>query len=117
MIYKPNKYNLQLQDSSIMEYNKKLIGSFFKIIGIYEGKDSSKTIKYSKEESYNHYQKYIKQLIFEIDGAKSLFQDKFYITLLCLLEEMSLINEHEAVTSLVFQSISVLEYNIKNKAV
>ena len=106
-----NKYDLEISEETLNKYFDNLIGDFYKILPIYEGRDmKTKQVIYSKEEAHEQFVKYVKNFIVEICGGYYLFDDNMYfLKLLNILEGMCELSqdEHCKLKSLVFNCISV----------
>ncbi len=106
-----NKYDLEISEELLDKYYDNLIGDFYKILPIFEGRDiKNKEVVYTKEEAYLQFQKYISNFIVEICGGYYLFNDSMYfLKLLNILEGMYVISQedHCKLKSLVFNCISI----------
>jgi hypothetical protein len=107
-----NKYGIELSKNLLCRYYDDLIGNFYKILNIYEGRDfQTKKIIYSSEIAYVQYKKYVGNFIHEICGGYYLFDENtYFLKLLTSLESMLSIKEteHDNLKSLVFGCINTL---------
>jgi hypothetical protein len=112
-----NKYNIELYNFDACNYFNSLIGNFYKLLPIYEGKDVvNKNKIYTKEESYLHFQVYLSNFIIELSGGCHLFyENNQLIKLLTSLEGLRGIgiNHHDEVKSVTFNCINICNKIIK----
>jgi hypothetical protein len=105
-----NKYGIEIPNELYKTYCKKLIGDFYKLLPISEGKDKTGKIIYSEDEAYKMFQDYLKSFVYELCGAFYIFDDsEYFLTVLNIAEGMKKIqkDQHKELKSLVMKCISI----------
>ncbi len=104
---------VEFSESLMLKYCDILVADFFRILGVFEGREpSTKKIIYSKEQAYEHYHKYINSMFYEMSGASGNFHNNAnFIKLLNILVGMKAItaDEHHKLRPLVFNCISIIK--------
>lgn len=98
----------------LLEYYKKLKGSLFKIIPLYEGRDfKTRKVTLVPEAAFNSYKNYTSNLLVELHGNSSLFFVSAYsIKVFNIIRGMLLeveMDEHERVKSCVMECINLCD--------
>jgi len=102
-----NEY-LVIPETTLNEYYDSLIGRFFKILPIFEGRDIfTKKKIYSDDVAMENYKKYIEGFIIEIYGTTKMIDNKLLIRLLSILNGMYDLSEHEKIKTSVFACIDI----------
>jgi hypothetical protein len=101
-------------DKLIIAYYKGLIGNFYKILPLYEGRDlKTKQIVYLPDIAYQNFQNYVSNLLVEVYGSSNLFfVNEYSIKIVSILQGILHkveIDKHKKLKTLVFQCVSLCE--------
>ena len=109
--------NLKLNKNDIAKSLEILINQCWKILPIYEGRNNTKEIVYSKEEAYSCYQKHLSFLITKLLGASDIWnENQYYLELVYILVGMKHLsqNEHDKVKYFVHHCTKLLNNMLDN---
>jgi len=106
-----NIFNIAFDSATVQMYCDRIIGRFYALLCIYEGRDAfTKVIVETREDAYKSYKKYLSNFSAEIVGCKQFFINNVnFITLLSMVEYMKLLdkNSHDKVRSSIFECINI----------
>lgn len=95
-----NYNDFQFDNEATIQSLKILINQCWKTLPIYEGKNKSQEIVYSRDEAYKNYKKHLSFLITKVTGASKIWHsNQHYLELVCILLGMQdfTADEHDRV--------------------